>query len=46
VYVLYATRYSDSKLNNNAMERKLKVSATTRVYNTVANLVRLAKERS
>jgi uncharacterized protein (DUF1697 family) len=46
VYVLYATRYSDSKLNNNAMERKLKVSATTRVYNTVANLLRLAQERS
>ncbi len=46
VYVLYATRYSDSKLNNNSIERKLKVSATTRVYNTVVNLVRLAQERS
>jgi uncharacterized protein (DUF1697 family) len=46
VYVLYATRYSDSKLNNNTIERKLKVSATTRVYNTMANLALLGQGSS
>lgn len=43
VYVLCATQYSDLKINNNAIERKLKVSATTRVYNTIANLVNLGE---
>ena len=41
-YVLCASKYSDLKINNNFIERKLKVSATTRVYNTIANLVELA----
>lgn len=40
-FVLCATKYSDLKINNNFIERKLKVSATTRVYNTIANLVSL-----
>lgn len=40
-YVLCATKYRDLKINNNFIERKLKVSATTRVYNTIANLVNL-----
>jgi uncharacterized protein (DUF1697 family) len=42
VYMLCATRYSDSKFNNNFIERKLKVNATTRVFNTVAKLVELS----
>ena len=40
-YVLCATKYSDLKINNNFIERKLNVSATTRVYNTIAKLVEL-----
>jgi uncharacterized protein (DUF1697 family) len=44
VYVLCATKYSDVKANNNFIERKLKVVATTRVYKTIANLVVLSKE--
>jgi uncharacterized protein (DUF1697 family) len=43
-YVLCATKYSDIKINNNFIERKLKISATTRVYNTIANLVELAEK--
>ncbi|MCL2658044.1 MAG: DUF1697 domain-containing protein [Betaproteobacteria bacterium] len=43
-YIVCATRYSDSKLNNAFIERKLKVSATTRVYNTLAKLVELSGE--
>jgi uncharacterized protein (DUF1697 family) len=42
-YVLCATKYSDLKINNNFIERKLKVSATTRVYNTISNAVKLAE---
>jgi uncharacterized protein (DUF1697 family) len=42
VCLLCATRYSDSKFNNNFIERKLKVTATTRVFNTVTKLVELS----
>lgn len=44
VHVLCATTYSDAKINNNFIERRLKVSATTRVYNTISNLVKLAEQ--
>ena len=40
-HVLCATKYSDTKINNNFIERKLKLRATTRNYNTLANLVAL-----
>lgn len=43
-YVLCATRYSDLKANNNFIERKLGVAATTRVYNTIAKLIELSTE--
>mgnify|MGYP000191506830 FL=1 len=42
IYTLYATKHSDSKFNNNFFERKLKVTATTRSFNTVVKLVALA----
>ncbi len=41
-YILCATKYSDLKINNSHIERKLKVTATTRVYNTIAALVKLS----
>jgi uncharacterized protein (DUF1697 family) len=41
IYTLYATKYSDSKFNNNFFERKLKVAATTRNFNTMSRLVEL-----
>lgn len=41
VYTLYATKHSDSKFNNNFFERKLKVTATTRNFNTMSRLVEL-----
>lgn len=41
-YVLCATKYSDLKINNNFIERKLRTSATTRVYNTIAQLTELS----
>ena len=43
VHLLFATRYSDSRFNNNFIERRLKVAATTRVFNTIARLVALAE---
>ena len=42
LYTLYATKHSDSKFNNNFFERKLKVSATTRNFNTMSRLVALS----
>lgn len=42
LYTLYATKYSDSKFNNNFFERKLKVQATTRNFNTMSRLVELS----
>jgi len=44
-FVLCATKYSDLKINNNFIERKLRVSATTRVCNTIAKLVSLSTSR-
>lgn len=41
--ILCATKYSDLKINNNFIERKLKLRATTRNYNTITNLVALAE---
>jgi uncharacterized protein (DUF1697 family) len=41
IYTLYATKYSDSKFNNNFFERKLKVATTTRNFNTMSRLVEL-----
>jgi uncharacterized protein (DUF1697 family) len=42
IYTLYATKHSDSRFNNNYFERKLKVSATTRNFNTMSRLVELS----
>ncbi|MCU0494020.1 MAG: DUF1697 domain-containing protein [Chloroflexaceae bacterium] len=42
VYVCCATQYSDIRPNNGFIERKLKVVATTRVYNTMARLMELS----
>lgn len=42
IYTLYATKHSDSKFNNNFFERKLKVAATTRNFNTISRLVELS----
>lgn len=42
IYTLCATKYSDVKVNNNVIERRLKVSATTRNYNTMAKLMELS----
>lgn len=39
IYTLYGTQHSDSKFNNNFFERKLKVSATTRNFNTLSRLI-------
>jgi len=43
IYTLYATKYSDSKFNNNFFERKLQVRATTRNFNTMNKLLELGK---
>lgn len=44
VYVLCATKYKDLKANNNFIERKFGVVATTRVYNTISKLFELSME--
>lgn len=44
IYILFATKYSDSKFNNNFFERKLKVGATTRNFNTVSKLLELSAD--
>ena len=44
IYTLYATKHSDSRFNNNYFERKLKVAATTRNFNTMSRLVELSTE--
>jgi uncharacterized protein (DUF1697 family) len=41
IYCLYATKLSDSRFTNNFFERKLKVAATTRNFNTMSRLVEL-----
>ena len=43
-YVLCATKYSDLKINNNFIARKLKTSATTRVYNTIRKIMELGEQ--
>lgn len=42
IYTLYATKHSDSKFNNNFFERKLKVVATTRNFNTLSHLLEMS----
>lgn len=42
-YIYYSTRYSELKINNNFIERRLGLSATTRVHNTIARLVALSE---
>jgi uncharacterized protein (DUF1697 family) len=41
LYTLYATKLSDSQFTNNFFERKLKVAATTRNFNTMSRLLEL-----
>ena len=43
IYALYNTKYSDSKFTNNYFENKLKIKATTRNFNTMNQLVEMAK---
>jgi uncharacterized protein (DUF1697 family) len=43
IYTLYTTKHSDSKFNNNYFERKLRVTATTRNFNTMTKLVALTE---
>lgn len=42
LYTLYATKHSDSKFNTNFYERKLKIAATTRNFNTLSRLLELS----
>lgn len=42
IYAVHATKYSDSKFNNNYFERNLKVTATTRNHNTMTRLIAMA----
>lgn len=42
-YVLCATKYSDLRANNNFIERRLKVPATTRNFNTISKLIELGR---
>ena len=42
IYTLYASKYRDSRFTNNFFERKLKVAATTRNFNTLSRLVELS----
>ncbi|MCJ7465632.1 MAG: DUF1697 domain-containing protein [Maribacter sp.] len=45
VYLACARGYGNAKLNNNLLERKLKVEATTRNYRTLQKLIEMAKNR-
>jgi uncharacterized protein (DUF1697 family) len=45
VYVFCPSGYGRTKLNNNFFENKLKVTATTRNWNTVNELLKMAKEK-
>ena len=42
LYTRYATRHSDSKFTTNFFERKLKLSATTRNFNTLSRLIEMS----
>ena len=41
-YILCATKYSELKANNNFIEKKLKLVATTRNFNTMSKLLALS----
>lgn len=41
-YIVCASRYRDLKANNNFIEKKLKVVATTRNFNTMSKLIALS----
>jgi len=43
VYLCVSSGYGETKLSNNFFEKKLKVNATTRNWNTVQKLLQLAK---
>lgn len=43
VYIKYENKLSDSKLNNNVIENKLQVAATTRNWKTIKSLLELAE---
>jgi uncharacterized protein (DUF1697 family) len=43
IYLYYSVNYSSSKLNNNLLESKLKVTATTRNWRTLNELGTMAK---
>ena len=42
LYTLYNTKHSDSKFTNNFFERQLKVTSTSRNFNTMKKLVELS----
>lgn len=44
IYTCYATKYSDSRINNSFFERQLGVPATTRRFTTVARLLQLVTQ--
>ncbi|MGY5356031.1 DUF1697 domain-containing protein [Wenyingzhuangia sp. IMCC45467] len=44
IYIKYATKYSDSKLNNNYFEKQLGVLATTRNIKTVGKLIEMTNK--
>lgn len=44
IYTRYATQLSDSRFTNNFFERKLKVAATTRNFNTMTRLAELSAQ--
>lgn len=44
VYLLCQRGYGKAKLNNNLIERKLKVEATTRNYRTMAKLLEMTRK--
>jgi uncharacterized protein (DUF1697 family) len=43
-YIYVPSAFTKSKLENNKLEKKLQVSATTRNFNTISKLIALAKE--
>lgn len=43
VYIYCPTGFANTKISNNLFERKLKVTATTRNYNTTMKLMELAR---
>ena len=42
LYTLYHTKHSDSKFTNNFFEKQLKVTSTSRNFNTMSRLVELS----